>query len=87
MAKKEQAAHAAGPQKTASIGGPGAGVNNAATTATKCVAEACSKKPQVAGFCEEHFRWFKEGILTKEGKKPVDFDKKLLNFMKKKKAA
>jgi hypothetical protein len=86
MAKKEQAQGA--PQhKPTAIGGPGAGPSAAATTSTKCSAEACAKKPQVAGFCDEHFRWFKEGILTKDGKKPVDFDKKLLNFMKKKKAA
>jgi hypothetical protein len=87
MAKKEQGQAAGQQQKAPTIGGPGAGANAAATTATKCAAETCTKKPQVAGFCEEHFRWFKEGILTKEGKKPVDFDKKLLNFMKKKKVA
>ncbi|MGE3973837.1 MAG: hypothetical protein AB7F59_04850 [Bdellovibrionales bacterium] len=82
MSKKEQATN--GQQKVAQIGGPGIGANQ--TSVNKCLAD-CGKKPQVAGFCEEHFRWFKEGMITKEGKKPVDFDKKLLNFMKKKKAA
>jgi len=53
----------------------------------QCIGEGCKKKPDAAGFCEEHFIWFKEGMLTKEGKKPSDFDKKLVNFMRRKKAA
>ena len=54
---------------------------------TKCLSENCTKKPEVANFCDEHFTWFKEGLLTKEGKRPSDFDKKLVNFLKRKKAA
>ncbi len=43
---------------------------------TKCTAEECKKKPERAGFCAEHFDWFKAGLITKEGVKASDFDKK-----------
>lgn len=43
---------------------------------TKCSAEDCKKKPSKAGFCDEHFEWFKAGLITKEGAKAADFDKK-----------
>lgn len=42
----------------------------------KCKGEGCSKKDSKAGFCEEHYMWFKEGLVTKEGVKVSDFDKK-----------
>lgn len=64
--------------------------NNVVGLVTACTAEGCKKKPEVAGYCEEHFVWFKEGMLTKDGKKPTDFDKKFVSFLKrqsKKKAA
>lgn len=34
---------------------------------TKCSYEGCKHKPSRAGFCETHFEWFKEGMITKEG--------------------
>lgn len=42
----------------------------------------CSGKPVRAGFCEEHFHWFKFGLVNKKGEKPVDFDKKFMAFEK-----
>ncbi len=57
---------------------------NVVSLPTQCTAEGCKKKPEVAGFCEEHFAWFKEGMLTKEGQKPTDFDKKFVAYMKRK---
>lgn len=42
----------------------------------KCTAESCKAKPERAGFCSEHYMWFKEGLLTLEGQKAKDFDKK-----------
>lgn len=42
----------------------------------RCKGEGCSKKDTKAGFCEEHYMWFKEGMITKEGVKASDFDKK-----------
>lgn len=54
---------------------------------TKCTAEGCNKKPSKAGFCEEHFEWFKAGLITKEGAKAADFEKKHYHFMRHKKSA
>lgn len=47
----------------------------------KCQAEGCKHKPTQAGFCTEHYQWFKEGLVTKEGARPKDFDKKYHAFM------
>lgn len=52
-----------------------------------CRSEKCSKKEEKMGFCKEHYAWFKEGLLTREGKRPSDFDKKYQAFMHRKKAA
>jgi len=60
---------------------------NVVAMPTACIAEQCKKKPQIAGFCEEHFIWFKEGMITKLGKKPTDFDKKFVSYMKRKQKA
>jgi hypothetical protein len=45
-----------------------------------CLAEGCKAKSQKANFCMEHFDWFKEGLITKEGRKPTDFDKKHFDY-------
>lgn len=47
---------------------------------TKCRAEKCSKKDKKLGFCDEHYTWFKEGLITREGAYPSDFDKKYQAF-------
>ena len=52
-----------------------------------CKSEKCSKKDEKMGFCKEHYVWFKEGLITREGKRPSDFDKKYQAFMHRKKAA
>ncbi len=57
-----------------------------ALTAEKCVAEGCKSKPEKAQFCKEHFAWFKEGLLTLEGKKAKDFDKKYHAWLRRKAA-
>jgi hypothetical protein len=31
-------------------------------------------------FCPEHYAWFKEGLVSKTGQKPTDFDKKWHDF-------
>ncbi len=57
---------------------------------TKCQAEDCKSKPSKAGFCGPHFEWFKAGLITKEGAKAADFDKKHYHWelsRQKKKAA
>ncbi|PWU22825.1 MAG: hypothetical protein C5B49_00050 [Bdellovibrio sp.] len=52
----------------------------------KCRAEECSKKPDRAGFCGEHYTWFKWGLITLEGYKARDFDKKYQDFLRSKTA-
>jgi hypothetical protein len=61
---------------------PGAG--NQADVVKKCSDESCKQKGSRAGFCEEHFIWFKEGLLTTEGQRPRDFDKKYQAFLQRK---
>lgn len=74
-------------QKTESKG-PQPGKGNVIDLASmRCKAEGCNKKSSRADFCEEHFDWFKMGLLNKEGKKVPDFDKKMLAFQARKKAA
>jgi len=45
-----------------------------------CIAEGCKLKPIRAGFCDEHYTWFKEGLVTKDGRRPIDFEKKFFHF-------
>ncbi|MGE0763847.1 MAG: hypothetical protein AB7N80_11265 [Bdellovibrionales bacterium] len=53
-----------------------------------CPAEKCGKKASRAEFCEEHFVWFKEGLINRTGEKAKDFDKKFQAYlMRHKKAA
>lgn len=54
---------------------------------TNCKAEGCKKKSEKMDFCSEHYDWFKWGLLTREGKKPIDFDKKYQAYTKHKKVA
>lgn len=54
--------------------------NVVALGANKCKAEDCKAKPTKADFCPEHFDWFKAGLITMDGKKPVDFDKKFYQY-------
>lgn len=62
--------------------------NNVVSLAdSRCHAEGCKAKHQRASFCNEHFEWFKSGLITKEGKPALDFDKKYQHFMSSKKKA
>ena len=42
----------------------------------------CNSKATKSSFCEEHFLWFKEGLINRKGEKPKDFDKKYQAFMR-----
>ena len=48
----------------------------------QCLMEDCKTKPKKLGFCSEHYAWYRFGVISKEGKKPKDFDKKLVAFNK-----
>ena len=69
--------------KKAAQGPPG----NVVHLPTRCPAEGCGKKPQRAGFCSDHFTWFKEGLISRSGEKAKDFDKKYQAYLRRQKAA
>lgn len=47
----------------------------------KCKAENCKSKTTRAGFCDTHYMWFKEGLITAEGYNAKDFEKKYALFV------
>ena len=59
------------------------GGGNVAVLPQACPVEACGKKPRRAGFCDDHFVWFKEGLVNRKGVKPSDFDKKFQAYSRK----
>lgn len=63
-----------------------AAATNVTSLDSKCIAETCKAKSTRLNFCDEHFQWFKEGLVSKTGQRPTDFDKKYVNYMKKKAA-
>ena len=69
------------PRTKAGAGGGG----NVVDIGRACCGEDCKKTATRAEYCEEHFTWFKEGLITKEGRKPRDFDKKYQDFMNRRK--
>ncbi|MCB0365599.1 MAG: hypothetical protein H6624_04200 [Bdellovibrionaceae bacterium] len=48
----------------------------------RCPVEKCGKKVVRSAFCEEHFVWFKEGLVNRKGEKPKDFDKKYQAYVR-----
>lgn len=46
-----------------------------------CCVEKCGKKGEKMNFCPEHYMWFKEGLVNRQGKRPVDFDKKYQAYL------
>lgn len=48
---------------------------------SRCCSEGCKKKSEKANFCAEHFDWFKAGLITREGARASDFDKKHYQYM------
>ncbi|MEW6055425.1 MAG: hypothetical protein AB1540_02330 [Bdellovibrionota bacterium] len=65
---------------SASSGGGGGGKNVGAKVG--CLALTCKEKDVRLGFCEEHFRQFKFGLITKTGQKVLDFEKKFEHYQK-----
>ncbi len=61
--------------------------SNASQPAANCCAEKCGKKASRLSFCDEHFGWFKEGLVNKKGVRPTDFDKKYQDFLSRSKKA
>lgn len=66
-------AHKAPPAPSASSkGGAGAKVG--------CAASGCKGKDVRHNFCDEHFRQFKFGLITKGGEPVSDYEKKLEHY-------
>lgn len=89
MAEKKESKGNPTPDKkaTANAGTERQIPNNVISLAAhKCCAESCKAKPDRAGFCSEHYVWFKEGLLTLEGYKAKDFDKKFHAMARRKSA-
>jgi hypothetical protein len=55
--------------------------------AEKCVSEGCKANPERANFCNEHYTWFKEGLITMDGYRAKDFDKKYHDWLRRSKNA
>ena len=53
------------------------------TLGSQCPVEGCKHKAERSAFCTEHFVWFKEGLVTRQGEKPKDFDRKYQAFLQK----
>jgi hypothetical protein len=62
-------------------GAPGQGNNVAAIGSAACCVEKCTKKVDKLNFCTEHYTWFKEGLVSKKGQRPTDFDKKYQAYL------
>ena len=50
------------------------------TVIEHCKCEGCKKPEARFTFCNDHYEWFKFGLITKQGKKVGDFDKKSEHF-------
>lgn len=74
MAKKEEQKQSLKPA--------GAPNNVVSIVVDRCKAEGCKAKSSRAGFCEEHYMWFKEGLVTVDGHHAKDFEKKYQQFMR-----
>jgi len=55
----------------------------AVRVAARCKMAECKEKDRLMGFCEEHFIWFKYGLVNRQGEKPKDFDKKYQIYLRK----
>ena len=50
------------------------------STDERCKSEGCKHAQARFTFCSSHYEWFKFGLITKEGKKVTDFDKKMAHY-------
>lgn len=49
-------------------------------TKTGCLVTNCREKDVRLNFCEEHFKQFKFGLVTKKGELVADFEKKFEHY-------
>lgn len=60
---------------------------NVSSLPVRCPVPDCGKKIVRAHFCEQHFDWFKEGLVTKTGQFAKDFDQKYQSYLRRQKKA
>lgn len=65
---------------------PTGGKPNVVEMTSKCPVTECKSKVARSSFCNEHFDWFKAGLINRKGEKPKDFDKKYQAFIRRKAA-
>lgn len=58
--------------------------NNVISLPTQCQMVDCKEKPRRLTFCQTHFEWFKEGLITRQGEKARDYDKKYQEYLRRK---
>lgn len=46
-----------------------------------CGSENCKSKETRFGFCDEHYDQFKFGLITKAGKKVLDYERKMEHYL------
>lgn len=68
-------AHAGGGHASAAPKG-------AVGTKIGCLCLGCKEKDSRFNFCDEHFRQFKFGLITKTGEKVMDFEKKFDHYQR-----
>lgn len=74
MDKEKKEKKEAGPTKQKADG---------PVAASHCKTQGCKKTPARDVFCNEHFLWFKAGLVRKDGSFPKDFEQKYIQFVKK----
>lgn len=75
----EQKDHAPKPQGAPSAGGGG---KSNVGAKVGCHATGCKDKDVRANFCDEHFRQFKFGLITKTGDRVIDYERKAEHYQK-----
>jgi hypothetical protein len=51
-----------------------------ASSVEHCKCSGCKKTEARFTFCDEHYEWFKFGLISKTGAKVSDFDKKMDHY-------
>src|SRR5690242_103668 len=47
-----------------------------------CLCLGCKEKDTRLGFCDDHFKHYKFGLITKTGEKVLDYDKKFEHYQR-----
>lgn len=79
-AKKPEQQHQAAAANKPAAPAPAKGKKHEAV-AGHCAAQGCKKEDKRFSFCDEHYEWFKFGLVKKSGEMVPDFDKKYEHFL------